>query len=344
MKAAIQERVGQPLEIRDVPMPEVGPRDALLRVEACGVCHSDLDLTDGFFQPIGIEVFPIIPGHEVVGMVEEIGAEVRRIRPGDRVGAYFFQSCGHCAECMGGHETACETLFAGPKLHGFTMDGGYAEYFVTRAENLIPLPEELSFEAAAPMFCGGITVYGAFKQARLRPEQRVAVLGMGGLGHIAVAVASAMGAEVIAVTTAGKEEIARELGADRVIVRSGDVGEQLREIGGVDVVLSTTVNPEDVSHALQGLRIRGSMVLTGMTADPLAIVPAVFAFAQQRIIGSVIGTRRQQAELLDLAVRKRIRPLVESYPLERVNEVHDRLRTQQVRLRAVLTPSKEAAP
>lgn len=339
MKAAIQEQVDRPLVLGDVPMPEVGPRDALLRVEACGVCHSDLHLADGFFQPLGIDVFPIIPGHEVVGVVEEVGAEVRSIRPGDRMGVYFFQYCGTCPECVGGHETACETLFNRPRLHGFTKDGGYAEYVVTRAENLIPIPDELSFDAAAPMFCGGITVYGGLKRAELRPDQRVAVLGIGGLGHLAVAVASAMGAEVIAVTSSGKEEVARQFGADRVIVRNGDVGAQLQEIGGVDVVLSTTVNPKDVSDALHGLRIRGSIVLAGMTEDPLTIVPAVFAFAQQKIIGSVIGTRREQAELLDLAARKRIRPLVESYPLEQVNEVHHRLRAQQVRLRAVLRPA-----
>lgn len=338
MQAAIQEEVGQPLAVRDVPMPEIGPRDALMRVEACGVCHSDLHLGEGFFQPLGIDVFPIIPGHEVVGVVEEVGREVRHVKPGDRVGAYFFQSCGLCQECLGGQETACGTLFSGPKLNGYTVNGGYAEYMAAPAEYLIPLPDDLAFEAAAPLFCGGITVYGGLKQAGLRPDQRVAVLGIGGLGHIAVAVARAMGAEVIAVTSAGKEGLAWELGADRVITRNGDIGTQLREIGGADVILSTTIAPEDVANALKGLRIRGSLVLVGMTAEPFSLTPSVFAFSQQRVIGSVIGTRRQQAELLQLAARRGILPITESYPLERVNEAHERVRSRQVRLRAVLRP------
>ena len=338
MKAAIQEEVGRPLAVRDVPMPEIGPQDALVRVEACGVCHSDLHLADGFFQPLGIDVFPIIPGHEVVGVVEEVGAEVRHVKPGDRVGAYFFQTCGICHECLGGQETACGTLFTGPRLNGYTVNGGYAEYMVTPARYVLPLPDDLSFEAAAPLFCGGITVYGGLKQAELRPDQRVAVLGMGGLGHLAVAIARAMGAEVVAVTSAGKEGLAWELGADRVITRDGNVGAQLREIGGADVILSTTLDPEDVANSLLGLRIRGSLVLTGMTPDPFSLVPSIFAFSQQRVIGSLIGTRRQQAELLDLAARRGIRPLTESYPLERVNEAHDRVRNRQVRLRAVLMP------
>lgn len=342
MKAAIQEEVGQPLTVREVPMPEIGARDALLRVEACGVCHSDLHLAEGFFQPLGIDVFPIIPGHEVVGVVEEVGREVKHVKPGDRVGAYFFHPCGHCPECLGGHETACDTLFAGPTLNGFTVNGGYAEYMVTAAEHLVPLPDGLTFEAAAPMFCGGITVYGGLRQAEVRADQRVAVLGMGGLGHLAIAIARAMGAEVVAVTSAGKEGLAWEMGADRVITRNGDVGAQLREMGGADVILSTTVAPDDISHALQGLRLRGSLVLLGMTSEPFALTPSVFAFSQQRVIGSVIGTRRQQAELLELAARRGIRPLTESYSLARVNEAHERVRSRQVRLRAVLMPHAEA--
>lgn len=338
MKAAIQEAVGRPLQVREVPMPRIGPRDALLRVEACGICHSDLSLAEGFFQPLGLDVFPIIPGHEVAGVVEEVGPEVKHLKPGDRVGAYFFQPCGLCPGCRGGHETACDTLFAGPTLNGYTVDGGYAEYMATPAEYLVPLPDDLPFEAAAPLFCGGISVYGGLREAGVRADQRVAVLGMGGLGHMAVSIARAMGAEVIAVTSAGKEGLAWELGADHVVTRNGDVGAQLREMGGADVILSTTVDPEDVNRALQGLRVRGSLVLLGMTSEPFAIAPAVFAFSQQRVIGSIIGTRRQQAELLELAARRGIRPVVETYPLERVNEAHERVRNREVRLRAVLTP------
>jgi len=339
MKAAVQEQVDRPLVIKDVPMPQPGRRDAVLKIEACGVCHTDLHLADGFFKPLGIDVFPIIPGHEVVGVVEEVGPDVTHVKRGDRVGAYFFWTCGLCPNCMGGHETGCSTLMTAPKMHGFTVDGGYAEYVRIPAEHLLRLPDELDFIDAAPLFCGGVTMYGGFKSAGLRPDQRVAILGIGGLGHLGIQIAKAMGAEVIAITSEGKEDWARDLGADKVITRNGDVGQQLLDLGGADVILTTTVEPKDISDVMRGLRVRGSFVITGMTADPLSIMPAGFAFAQHRIIGSIIGTRRDQAELLDLAIRNDIRPVTEVYPLGEVNKVHDRLRQKKVWLRAVLKPS-----
>ena len=339
MRAVLLEQVGESMVVRDVPMPEIGRSDALVRVEACGVCHSDLHLAEGFFQPFRIDVFPIIPGHEVVGVVEEVGEDVRNVKRGDRVGVYFFQTCGFCQECLGGHETGCATLFTGPKLNGFTIHGGYAEFLAVPAEFLLGLPDELSFTDAAPFFCGGVTVYGGLKRARLRSDQRVAILGIGGLGHLAIPIARAMGAEVVAVTSRGKEQWARELGANHVIARNGDVGQQLLDIGGVDVILSTTVDPGDIASAMRGLRIGGSFVVTGMTADPLSIIPAGFAFAQHKIIGSIIGSRGEQLELLELAVRNGILPITEIYSLEQANEAHSRLREQKVRLRAVLTPN-----
>ena len=339
MKAAVIEQVGKPMVIQDIPMPKVGPRDALIKVEACGVCHTDVHLAEGFFRPLGIDVFPIVPGHEAVGVVQEVGAGVTHLKRGDRVGAFFFQTCGLCPNCLDGSETACRTLFANPRMTGFSINGGYAQYMAAPAEFLVPLPDQLSFTDAAPLFCAGVTMYGGLRQAGLRADQRVAVLGIGGLGHLGIAIAKAMGAEVVAVTSAGKESWATELGADRVVTRNGNIGQQLLDIGGADVILSTTIDPVDIGNALQGLRMRGSLVLTGMTTDLLSLMPAAFAFAQQRVIGSVIGTRRQQAELLDLAVRHRIRPVTETFPLADVNLVHERLRDQKVRLRAVLLPS-----
>jgi len=182
-------------------------------------------------------------------------------------------------------------------------------------------------------------MYGGLKQAGLRPDQRVAILGVGGLGHLGLAIAKAMGAEVVAITSSGKEALAKQFGADRVIARNGNIGQQLLDIGGADVILSTTIDTTDIGNVLQGLRVRGSYVVTGMTVAPLSVMPAGFAFSQQRLIGSVIGTRREQAELLDLAVRHRIRPVTETYSLAEANAVHDRLRDQKVRMRAVLLPS-----
>lgn len=339
MKAAVLEQVGEKMKIQDVPMPSVGPGDALVKVAACGVCHTDLHISEGFFRPLGIDVFPIIPGHEAVGVIEEVGAEVKHLKRGDRVGAFFFQTCGLCPGCLDGRETACESLFNHPRMSGFSLNGGYAEYLAAPAEFLVRLPNELEFTDAAPLFCGGITMYGALKQAGVRADQRVAILGIGGLGHMGVAIAKAMGAEVVAITSAGKESWAKELGADHVVTRDGNVGQQLLALGGADVIVSTTIDPADIGNVLQGLRMRGSYVVTGMTVEPLSVMPAGFAFAQQRVIGSIIGTRREQAELLDLAVRHRIRPVTETYPLAAANEAHERLRDQKVRMRAVLLPS-----
>jgi alcohol dehydrogenase, propanol-preferring len=339
MKAAVLEQVGKPMVFQNVPMPSVGRRDALIKVEACGVCHTDLHLAEGFFRPLGIDIFPIVPGHEAVGVIEEVGAEVTHLKRGDRVGACFFQTCGLCPHCLDGTETACRTLFDNPRMTGFSLNGGYAEYMTVPAEFLVAVPDQLSSADAAPMFCAGITMYGALRQARLRADQRVAILGVGGLGHLAIPIAKAMGAEVVAITSAGKESWATELGADLVIAKDGNIGQQLLAVGGADVILSTTIDPTDIGNAIQGLRMRGSLVLTGMTTEPVSLMPAAFAFAQHRVIGSVIGTRRQQAELLDLAVRHRIRPVTEVYPLREANAVHDRLREQKVRMRAVLQPS-----
>ena len=339
MTAAVLPGVGEQLQVGKVAVPSIGSRDVLLQVEACGVCHTDLHVAEGLFRAFGMDTFPLIPGHEAVGRVAQVGADVTHLKEGDRVGMYFCFSCGLCRNCLTGWETACATLLTNPQLAGISVDGGYAEYVRVPAEHLVRIPEQLDFVDAAPFFCSGLTMYGGFKAAGLQPHQRVAVLGIGGLGHLAVPIAKAMGAEVVAITSNGKEQAARDLGADEVITRNGDVGQQLLALGGADVILTTTIDGGDITSVMQGLRPLGSYVITGMTTDPLPITPAAFALMQQRVIGSIIGTRADLEELLALAVRHQIRPTTEVYKLEQVNTVHDRLRKQQVRLRAVLTPN-----
>lgn len=339
MKAAVLPAVDQPLEMREVAIPRVGAGDALLEVEACGVCHTDLHVAEGFFRPFGFEKFPIILGHEAVGRVAEVGEGVKHLKVGDRAGMYFLFSCGLCPSCLSGRETACFTLLTAPQLAGVNVDGGYAQYVRVPAEHLLAIPDALDSVNAAPFLCGGITMYGGLKAAGLRPHQRVAMLGIGGLGHLGIQIAKAMGAEVIAITSEGKQDNARAAGADEVITRDGDVGQQLMALGGADVIVSTTLDSGDINKVMQGLRPLGSYVITGMTMDPLTITPAPFALFQQRVIGSIIGTRAEIQELLNLAVRHNIRPQTEVYKLDEANRVHERLRKQQVRLRAVLTPS-----
>jgi len=337
MKAAVSEQARQPLVIKDAPDPSVGARDVLVRVKACGVCHSDLHIVDGLMAARGLDPFPLILGHEVTGVVEEVGSEVRHLKRGAPVGVYWIYGCGTCRYCLAGKEQAC---VAQPRsASGVTRPGGYAEYIALPADHALALPEELDFVSAAPFFCAGLTMYSGFKNAGLQPGQRAAVLGIGGLGHLAIPIARAMGAEVIALTsTDDKVELARQLGAHHAIVGTADLGQKLQEAGGADVVLSTTLEPGAIGGVIPSILPQGTLVLTGLSLNPLPLVPALLVADQLRIIGSAVGSRRDMQELLHLAVQHNIRPMTETYPLEEANAVHDRLRANQVRFRAVLTP------
>jgi alcohol dehydrogenase, propanol-preferring len=341
MKAAVLEKAQQPMAIRDVPDPSVGANDVLIKVRASGVCHTDLHVADGMFAAFGLP-FPVILGHEIAGEVEQVGANVSHFKRGDRVGAYWQFGCGHCHYCMSGKEQICITNLSkgGNPALGLTLPGGYAEYVTLGSEYAMPLPDGIEFTDAAPFFCAGLTMYGGFKNAGLRPGQRVAILGIGGLGHMAIPIAKAMGAEVIAITShEAKQAVAKELGAHHTINATGaEAGKNLMAMGGADVILSTTLDNEAIKGSMQGLLPQGALVLTALTFDPLPIVPLQLLLTEQRVIGSAIGSRLDLQELLQLAAQNNIRPITECYSLDDVNDAHNRLRAGQVRFRAVLTP------
>jgi alcohol dehydrogenase, propanol-preferring len=341
MKAALLEQAQQPLVIKNVPDPSVGAHDVLIKVRACGVCHTDLHITEGLLAAFGYDPFPLIMGHEIVGEVAQVGSGVTHLKRGDRVGAYWQFGCGHCHYCTSGKEQTCITNMSAHNLRhaGVTLPGGYAEYVAVDADYAIPLPDAMDFVDAAPFLCAGLTMYGGFKNAGLRPGQRAAILGIGGLGHMAIPIAKAMGAEVIAITsTDSKQAAAKQLGADHTISATGaEAGKKLQAMGGADVVLSTTLDAEAINGAMQGLLPQGTMVLTALTFDPLPIIPIQLLAYEQRIVGSLVGSRHDFQELLQLAVQNNIRPITECYPLDDVNNVHARLREGKVRYRAVLT-------
>ena len=341
MKAAVQEQANQPMTLKDVPDPSPGPGEVLVRVKAAGVCHTDIHIADNLLAGFGIEPFPVIMGHEIVGVVEQVGDGVSNANPGDRVGLHFILACGNCPYCQTGEEESCPTFLQGFTALGATADGGYAQYVKAPADRVVHLPEQLDFADAAPFCCAGLTMYGGFKNAGLQPGMRAAVLGIGGLGHLAIPIAKAMGAEVIAITsTESKGELARQLGASQVIAGAGsDSGQKLMEIGGANVVLSTTVDGEAIVPTMQGLLPQGTLVLTGVTLDPIPIVPMMLIAPQHRVIGSILGSIQQLREVLQLAVDHNFRPMTEIFPLEEANAAHDKLRANQVRFRAVLTPS-----
>jgi D-arabinose 1-dehydrogenase-like Zn-dependent alcohol dehydrogenase len=280
-------------------------------------------------------------GHEIAGVVEQIGEGVSNIEPGDRVGVHWILACGDCPFCQMGEEESCIDFLTTLASVGGTRDGGYAEYVTVPAARVIPLPPKIDFVEAAPLFCAGLTMYGGCKNAGLQPGQRVAVLGIGGLGHLAIQVAKALDAEVIAVTsTESKSRLAKRLGADDVISETGaEWGQKLMEMGGANVVLSTTVDADAIAPAMQGLLPQGTLVLMGITMEPLHIIPSVLLGAQYRVIGSNVGSSQEQRELLQLAVDHNIRPMSEVYCLDDANIAHQRLRANKVRFRAVLVPN-----
>ncbi len=331
MRAAVAEQLGQPLVVREREQPVIGPDEILLKVAACGVCYTDLRVID----VIGAAAMPLIPGHEPVGIVAATGAAVTEFKLGDRIGAHALFSCGVCAYCLAGEEEACVTGFS--RLAGVALDGGYAEYMRLPAGHAVRLPDGMAFTDAAPLFCAGLTTYAGLKNGNLQPGQRVVVIGIGGLGHLAISLAKAMGAVVYAVTTSpDKVAVARERGADVV----GDIAmvvDALKAVGGAHLALNTANALDPVGRIVAGMAKQGTIVLTAADGDVLPIPPAMFMGLQLRVMGSFFGSRQDLREVLDLAHRHAIRPLVETYPLAEVNAAHTRLRANQVRYRAVLT-------
>ncbi|MBM3945823.1 MAG: zinc-binding dehydrogenase [SAR202 cluster bacterium] len=331
MRAALVEAANQPPVVRTIPTPTIAAGDALVKMHACGICFTDLRImSGGIFRS-----FPIVLGHEPVGIVQEVGRGVSGVRPGDRVGVHALFTCGTCSYCVEDQEESCDTR----QLAGGAVYGGYAEYMRAPADHLIPLPAGLSFAEAAPFFCAGLTVYAGMKNGGLRPGHRIAVIGIGGLGHMAIPIARALGAEVVAVTSSpDKAETARALGAQHV-TSGKQVGDDLRDLGGVHVALDTSGSWSAVQSVLPGLRMQSALVLlagTGQGTEP-PVPTSMIGGKQMRVQGSFYGSRTDVRELLALAEGHHIRPLVERFPLEQVAQAQEKVRSNQVRFRAVLT-------
>lgn len=293
--------------------------------------------TDGY----GGDIYPQTPGHEVVGEVVEVGAGVHSRRVGDRVGATWVQSaCGRCAYCRTNRPLSGQTALncEAARTTGFSTSGGHAEYIAISAEGTVLLPDGLSYVDAAPMMCAGYTTWSGLYDADLKPGERVAVVGIGGLGHIALQLSHAVGAETIAITkSADKHDLSRQLGADHIVAD----GAELQRIGGADVLLVTTNSFEAAEDAMTGLRPDGRVVLSGLDfTRPFSIssegVP--FHMMRQKVIGSTHGGLQRLSEVLDLAASGRVRPIVEAFALDSAPEAFARLRAGQLRFRAVLTP------
>ena len=336
MKAAVCEAFAKPLVVMEMPEPSVGPGEVLIRMKGCGVCHSDLHMIDGDWADGGTPL-PIIPGHEVTGVVEKAGDGVTGLKQGDKVGVPWMQyACGQCPACRSGAEMLC----ASQKTTGVTVDGGYAEWVKAPAAFTHRIPEGLDLVTAAPLLCAGITVFSPLRRAGNLAGKTVAVAGIGGLGHLGIRMAAAMGAHVVAITRGGdKKDLAHELGAHAVIDSEKEkAGKQLARKGGADLILLTGISARLFEECIPGLAPNGTLVVLASFEEPVTVNPAALRARQIRITGSIVGTRDDMDAMLRFAADRGIAPIVERHPLGTVNDVLERMRRGKIRLRAVLTP------
>ena len=337
MKAAILQEFKKPLVLEEVPRPELEAHEVLIQVEACGVCHSDLHLADGDWpQLAAIVKKPLILGHEIAGRVVGRGAAVRDLQVGDRAGVpWIHWTCGECAFCQEGYENLCPRQ----KITGVTVDGGFAEFLKAPASHALKVPEGLSSVEVAPLFCAGVTVHRALKQARISSGQRLAVFGIGGLGHIAVQLARELGTEIIAVDVSERKlELARTLGATSGLnISSTNVIKELRAKGGVHVALVTSAAKAAYDLAFSCLRPTGTLLVVGLPSENLCFPPILMSAKEVHIRASAVGTRQDVREVLAMASKGKIHCQVTPRPLAHANEVLDELRQGQVAGRIAFT-------
>ncbi len=316
---------------RDIPEPEAG--QARIRVHACGVCHSDMFAKEGGYPGVS---HPLVPGHEIAGIIDALGEGVHGWEAGQRVGVgWYGGSCGYCEWCRRGSLIDCENL----QIPGITQDGGYADYVVVRANAMAAMPAELSAHEAAPLLCAGITTYNALRESGVRAGDRVAVLGIGGLGHLGVQFAVHMGLHTTAVARgAEKEQLARQLGAhDYIDSTAGDPGAALLERGGVDLILATATSSEAMSAVFGGLRPRGTLLVVGASMEPIGVPAAALIGGSKTIAGHASGTARDSEDTLNFSVLTGVRPMIETMPLESAAEAYAKMLGGDARFRMVLT-------
>ena len=324
---------GAALELVDVQTPSPGRGEVRVAVAACGVCGTDRAFVNGDFPDMS---WPITPGHEIAGTIDELGAGVTDFAVGDRVAVgWFGGNCNHCIPCRQGIFIHCENL----KVPSWQYPGGYAESVTVPANALARIPSELSFAAAAPMGCAGVTTYNALRHTQAKPGDRVAVLGVGGLGHLGVQFCRAMGFETIAIARGtDKADDARQLGAHHYIdSTSRDVSEALQELGGVSVVLATAGNSKAMADTVGGLLPRGELITIGVTADPLPISPLQLINSGLSITGHPSGTARDVEETMSFAVQSGVRAWIEERPLAEAADAYAAMEQGRTRYRMVLT-------
>ncbi|HEY6760454.1 MAG TPA: alcohol dehydrogenase [Baekduia sp.] len=326
---------GGDFELVEREVVEPGRGEVRVTVQACGVCHSDSVTTLGL-MPIE---YPRVPGHEIAGVIDAVGAGVEDVKPGDRVGVgWFGGACFRCDSCRRGDFIECRNL----KIPGISYDGGYAESVVVPLDALARIPDDLSAEDAAPLLCAGITTFNALRESDARPGDVVAILGIGGLGHLGVQYAAKMGFKTIAIARGtDKAELARELGAHLYIDSTAqNPAEELTKLGGARVILSTVTHAPTMSAAIDGLSPRGQLIVVGVDADPILVGSTQIVTTNRQVLGHASGTSQDSEDTLAFSVLQSISPRIETYALEDAAAGYDRMMAGDARFRVVLTTGK----
>jgi len=334
MKAAVIHAFGAPLQIEEVPVKEPGENEILVRVVTCGVCHTDLHACEGDW-PVKPKL-PLIPGHEAIGYVEALGRGVKNVKEGDIVGVpWLYSACGCCDYCITGWETLCE----GQQNGGYSVDGGYAEYVVADARYVAHFPAGINFLEIAPIVCAGVTVYKGLKETDTKPGEWVAISGIGGLGHLAVQYAKAMGLHVAAIDVSDdKLALAKKLGADITVnARQGEPGIKLKkETGGMHGVLVTAVSPIAFKQGIAALRRKGTISLNGLPPGSFDLPIFETVLNRYTVRGSIVGTRKDMQEAISFAVEGKVKATVHAAKLEDINTIFDEMKKGEIEGRTVL--------
>ena len=336
MQAVQVAKPGGSLELvkRDIPEPSAG--HVLIKVQACGICHSDSLTVEGHWPGIA---YPRVPGHEIAGVIEKLGSDTQGWTVGQRIGVGWHGGhCGHCENCRHGDFVLCKTAL----VPGISYDGGYAQYMVAPQEALARMPDDLSDVDAAPLLCAGITTFNALRNSGAHAGEVVAILGIGGLGHLGVQFARKMGYHTVAIARGqDKAPLAKELGAHHYIdSESENVSEVLQKLGGARVILATVTNAKAMNAALGGLGLNGKLIVVGISTDPIEVPIAQFIMGRQSVQGWPSGTAADSQETLAFSALSGVKPMIEEFPLSRAAEAYDRMMSGKARFRVVLTPDK----
>jgi D-arabinose 1-dehydrogenase-like Zn-dependent alcohol dehydrogenase len=333
MKAVQISKPGGNFELVERPTPQPDRGQVRIKVEACGICHSDALVKEGFWP--GLQ-YPRVPGHEIAGRIDAIGAEVTKWKPGQRVGVGWHGGhCFQCEPCRRGDFFNCQF----EKITAIHFDGGYAEYVIVPAEAVALIPDELPADEAAPLLCAGITVHNALRNSGARGGDLVAVQGIGGLGHLGIQYARQMGFRTVAIGRGGdKQVLAKKLGAHEYIdTGAGDPAQALQKMGGAHVVLATAPDSKSISALVNGLAPRGTLMVVGAGLESLTVTPLQLIAGSKTIRGWASGTARDSQDTLEFSAVSGVRPMIERYPLEKAADAYEQMTSGKARFRVVIT-------